>query len=615
MSGSTSTYVLEHDVPLYDTQRLDPITFEVLHNALISLVDEMGVLVNTVAFSLVVSEGHDFSGSLCAANGDLVATGKEDQPAHVGTVPFTIKGLPDWLEGDPRELLEPGDILLSNDAYIGGTHNNDMRFLMPVFYENELVAYTQGTAHWADVGGHVPGTFDPQARSSHGEGLIVPPIRIVRAGKLDRGLVKMIMRNIRGADAAYGDLIAQIGACRLGAERLVALMDEYGSDLIRTEMDALVAYSEAHLREAFRELPDGCYSWTAWVDRDPGSTSDERQPVHLDLTIDGDRAVYDFTKSAPLAKGAINATKSVTVSAAWCATKVVFPHVPLNQGIVRAVDFVIPEKSMVNAPYPAPISGMAASVYTAVTDCILGCYIQIIPEKCMAGPVGLVNTIMGGWDPRPGYEHEYVSYLWQEGGWGARVAKKDNHSAMPPFGAGARNQPIEQYERFYPIMFDTYRFEPNSAGAGRHRGGLGTAKEWKVTHGEAVVSNFGDGEKEGPWGWAGGSAGAADQLIYAPGTTEEESLGMFCAGRRVEPGRVLRSIRAGGGGYGSPLERLAAWVLEDVLDGFVTIECAAADYGVVIDVIDEETLDLRVDQDATDALRRSLGGEVGRGHR
>jgi N-methylhydantoinase B len=582
---------------------IDPITFEVLHNALISLVDEMGVLVNTVAFSLVVSEGHDFSGSLCNVNGDLVTTGKEDQPAHVGTVPFMIRSFPAWFEGDPAEVFEPGDVIVSNDAYLGCTHNNDMRFLMPVFYEDELVGYTQGTAHWPDVGGHVPGTFDPQARSSHAEGLIVPPIKIVRAGELDRQVVKLIMRNIRDAETAYGDLIAQIGACRLGAERLTSLMDTYGASLVLAEMDAVIAYSEAHLREHFKQLPDGTWNWTAWVDRDPGEDSDERLPVRLTLTINGDHATYDFSGSAPLAKGAINASRAVTVSASWCGTKVVFPDVPLNQGILRAVDFEIPERSMLDAPYPAPISGMAASVYTAVTDCILGCYMQIAPERCMAGPVGLINTVMGGFDPRPGYGREYVSYLWQEGGWGARVAKKDNHSAMPPFGAGARNQPIEQYERFYPIRFNTYRFEPDSAGAGCHRGGLGTTKEWLVTDGSAVISNFGDGEKEGPWGWDGGRSGRADHLIYAPGTDEEKSLGMFVAGYPVEPGRAIQSFRAGGGGYGDPYTRRADWVLEDVLDGFVTITGAERDYGVVIEVIDLDAGDLRVDEAATRARR------------
>jgi N-methylhydantoinase B len=304
-----------------------------------------------------------------------------------------------------------------------------------------------------------------------------------------------------------------------------------------------------------------------------------------------------------VAKGAINATKAVTVAASWCGTKVVFPDVPLNQGIIRAIDFVVPENTIVNAPYPAPISGMASSVYTAVTDCILGCYMQIVPERCMAGPVGLVNTVVGGSDTRPGRGCEYVSYLWQEGGWGARVAKKDNHSAMPPFGAGARNQPIEQYERFFPIMFDTYSFEPDSAGAGRHRGGLGVTKEWRVTHGDGLLSNFGDGEKEGPWGRAGGLPGRADELVYAPGTSEEESLGMFRAGARVQPGRVVRSFRAGGGGYGDPLTRPPDWVLEDVLDGFVTIERDATDYGVMITVVDWDTLDIRVDLKATECLR------------
>src|SRR5581483_6024383 len=429
------------------TLGVDPITFQVLNNAFSSIVDEMGALIQNCAFSIVVADGRDYSGTICNADGDLIASGSTDLPAHLGTIPFTVKGTLEWIGKPKEEYFRPGDIVITNDAYIGGTHNNDIRLIMPVFAGRRIVAFVQNSAHWPDIGGHVPGTFDPNARSSHGEGLIIPPIHLVREGELDRDLVRVILRNVRTNEVAYGDLMAQIGAVRLGMRRLEELIDAYGLELVEREMEALIAYSESLLREEFRRLPDGSYDFTALLDKDPGAESDEPVKVHMTLTIDGDHASYDFSESAPEAKGAINGPRSTTISAAVVATKGVFPWIPMNQGVFKAIDFVLPEGLVCSARYPAPISGMAAAIFPAVTDCVLGTFIQLVPERCMAGPAGIANTVAGGYDPRPGYEREFVVYIWLEGGWGGRPAKRDNHVSMCIYATSATNQPMEQQER------------------------------------------------------------------------------------------------------------------------------------------------------------------------
>lgn len=587
---------------------IDPITFQVLNNAFSSIVDEMAALVQKCAFSLVVSEGRDYSGTICNADGDLIASGSTDLPAHLGTIPFTVKGMLEWLGVSKEEFFKPGDIVIMNDPYIGGTHNNDIRMVMPVFVDDEIVAFVQDSAHWSDIGGHVPGTFDPNARSSHGEGLILPPFKLVREGEIDRDLTRMVLRNVRTPEVAYGDLMAQIGAVRLGAQRFQDLADRYGLGLLLREMAALIGHSERLLREEFGKLADGTYEYHSLIDRDPGAERDDPVKVHLELRIDGDRATYDFSKSDPEAHGAINATIAVTCSAAVLYTKGVFPWIPMNQGIFNAIDFVVPSGLICNAQYPAPVSGAAASVYPAVADCIFGTYMQVIPERCMAGMTGLVNTVSGGHDSRPGHDEEFVAYIWLEGGWGGRPTKKDNHTAMNMFASSATNVPMEQLERLAPLMFDTYRLERDSFGAGYHRGGLGVTKEWHFTHGDAVFSSLGDGERFGPWGWAGGKPAPGNRLVYAPGTDEERNLGMFATNEPIKQGRKIHFFNSGGGGYGDPLERTAEWVLEDVLDELLSVEAARDDYGVVVTQGDRPWL-FDLDQAATDDLRERRRAE------
>lgn len=278
--------------------------------------------------------------------------------------------------------------MIVNDAYIGGTHNNDVRLVMPVFAGDRIIAFVQNSAHWTDIGGHVPGTFDPNARSSQGEGLIIPPNRLVRAGALDRDLVRLILRNIRTPEVAYGDLMSQVGAVRLGAERLGELVEQYGLDLVEREMEALIAYSERLLREELARLPNGSYEYTAWIDRDPGADTDDPVKVHMALAIEGDRVAYDFSASSPEARSAINGTRSATVSAAIVTTKAIFPWIPMNQGVFRAIDFVLPEGLVCSARYPAPISGMAATIFPPCRTACSGRSSRSCPS--------------GAWPGRPG---------------------------------------------------------------------------------------------------------------------------------------------------------------------------------------------------------------------
>jgi N-methylhydantoinase B len=581
---------------------LDPITFEVIRNGLSSVVDEMAVMVEKVAFSTVVSEGRDFSGAICASNGDLVAQGDQDIPLIGGTVPYRIKAM---LGIVPEQEIREGDVFLLNDPFLGGTHAQDVSAIMPVFSEGERIGFVQTAAHYPDIGGASPGSFNPAAASSYAEALLIPPIHIVRGGKLDKAVESLILRNVRVPEVIRGDLRGTIEACRAGHERLQALLAKYGKEMIKQMMVAVVEYSERLLRNEVRALPDGSYSWTDYIDRDPLGDSEAPLPVKLRMTISGDRLKYDFAGTAPQARGPVNIPVSALYASCMTATKHIFNNVPLTQGLLNAIDFLVPPRTVVSAEHPVPVSGGAAAAAEKVVSCVHGCFMQVVPERAMACPTNLTNMCIGGFDARPGRDHEYVMYLWMAGGWGARPAKKDNHTFLMPLAAGTRTQPAETLERLYPILIDGYGMKADSEGAGRHRGGFGFFWNFRLTHEGATIAVQGDRERVPAWGFDGGLSPAGNRLIYAPGTPDEENLGIMRGDISVQPGLLLDYSQGGGGGWGDPHERPVEWVVEDVLNGLVSVERARDVYGVAMQITDEETLTHHVDEAETRRLRGS----------
>jgi N-methylhydantoinase B len=583
------------------TGTIDPITFEVLRNAFMSVVDEMGLMLERVGHSLVVSEGRDFSAAICDRDGRMVAEGKEDLPAHVGTLPHTVKAVISWVG---KDAIHEGDIFIMNDAFLGGTHAQDVRTIMPVFRDGELVAFVQNSAHWSDAGGPIPGSFHAEAASTYGEALYIPPIHLVREGEVDDEVLRFILRNVRVPDTTQGDVFAQIASCRTGEARLQSLMDKYGVDLILTEMDELIRYSEALLREEFRRLRDGTYSFDDAIDFDPMGDRVTPVAIRVSLTIDGERAIYDLSRSDPQAIGAINSTRSMAQSALVVATKAIFPHVPASEGIYNAIEVVNPPGLVTHAEFPRPISGAFATSYEVITACVFGCYLQVLPERSMACSGNMTNMVVGGYDARPDHERDFVMYLWKEGGYGARPGKKDNHTAISLYASGTRNEPVEVQERVYPILTHRYELIPDSAGAGRHRGGIGVARDFELTHGDATLSVLGSRGVAPVWGWEGGLTALGSGLIYDWNGPGEEEIGVMRSGVVARKGAVIRFWEGGGGGWQDPKTRPAEWVLEDVVDGLVTPEAAAELYGVAVVADDEDAARYHVDEDATARLRQ-----------
>jgi N-methylhydantoinase B len=582
---------------------LDPLTFSVLRHAFENTVNEMGAKIIRCAHSPVVNEGRDFGATITTADGRLVAQGDQDLPAFVGIAPIWAKSQLEWIGA---ENFHEGDVVVANDPYMGGTHCMDVRFMMPVYWEGELVAFTQNIAHWVDCGGPLPGGFNPRAAHILQESLRITPVHVVRRGEFDRNVAELILANVRLRDWSFGDMMSQIQALRVGEERLHVLLAKYGKATILQAMEQCIEVSERLMRHEVAAMPDGVYTAVDFIDRDPAAEHDDSLAIRLKITIDGDRLLCDLSESSPQALGPVNAPKAVTISALMVTVKSMFPDIPMNEGVFQAIDFDIPDGLVCSCVYPAPCSGMASACYARVLDCVFRCFIEIVPMKAMACPNTILNIIVSGEDCRPGREGEpFVSLTWIEGGYGARPAKKDNHTAMSLFASGTQSMPMERLEREYPILFERYEYLTDSEGAGEHRGGFGVEKKLRVLCDGASATCQGDREVHRPWGFDGGQQGGPNTLRVEHDGGETQ-IGVFAVDVPLAERAVVAATTNGGGGFGSPLNRPPEWVLEDVVDELVSLERARAVYGVVIEAVDPRRLDYRLDADATRELRSAL---------
>jgi N-methylhydantoinase B len=583
---------------------IDPITYEVLAAAFTAVVDDMGAMLEKVSFSTVTQVGKDFACVLTDSGGDVFSSGTGGLPMLLGTGAARVKAV---LEHIPEAKIDDGDCFLLNDPFMGGTHGQDVAAVMPIFEGGDRVAWVMSTSHWPDSGGPVPGSFNSAAISTHAESLMITPIHLIREGEWDDEVETMVMRNVRIPKVIRGDLRGMVEACKTGRERFLGLVEKYGRELIEAQMEAVVEHSERQFRALLAELPDGTWSFTDHIDRDPADDSDQPLAVGIDITIEGDGMIVDFSRADPQAKGPVNSSATATRAALMASLKAVFHEVPWNQGFERVVEIKLTPGSLVDAEYPHPVSGVAASPGEKILASVHGCLMQVVPERTMACPTNLVNVCIGGRDERPGHEdEEYLMYLWLAGGWGGRPGKRDAGTAVLPIGPGTNLQPVETLEKAYPVRFEAFELKPDSEGAGRHRGGFALRCPWQMTHGTATINSQGDRQRIPGWGAEGGLSPEATDLIYAPGTPEETRIDVMSANSVMEAGVRLDFHQSGGGGWQTPESRPAEWVLDDVRDGLVSAERAAEVYGVVVTEADDP-LDIEIDAAATAARRDGAG--------
>ncbi len=579
--------------------RLDPITFEVLRHAFVTMVDEMGMKLFRASFSPPVNQGRDYSIAIFHPDGQLVTAGRWDMPIHYGTFQFTIDEIIRVLG---RENIFEDDIILFNDPYAGGTHNQDVRTVKPIFRDGELMAWLITMGHWADVGGPVPGTFNPEAEDAYAEGIRIPPVKIYERGRRIDQVIELVMANIRVPDERRGDLHAQIQTLFSGEERLLELADKYGVETLHAAFEDSWDSSERMLLAQTRELPDGTYSWEDTIDQDTVHPDKPSVTVRLDLTIEDGRFLFDFTRSDPAPRGPVGSALPTTWSGVLLTLLNLFPGVPMSAGVRRLVDVKTTPGTVTHVEHPTPVSGMAAGSLEKIIGCTIGAVGLADPSRRTACMFNLINLTMGGYDER--LERPYVMYLWTVGGFGGSPRGEVPQPATMIYGPGVRQQPVEILERFYPVICEKTGLWEGSAGAGKVQGGWGSEGRYRLTHGSARLGIMADRKDFPIWGVDGGEAGAPQDLVIEEDGSDERVVGMYGAGVPLRERESFVIYTGGGGGYGNPLERDPALVLDDVEEELLSVEQAKERYGVVINAIDPYLFKYELDEAATAEERR-----------
>ena len=580
---------------------LDPVTFEVLKNSFITTVDQMAEQMLRTCYSFVIYN-RDFSNALHDADGNSVAQGNYDIAVHVGTLHNTCKEVIRVFEGD----MAPGDVYAINDPYAGGTHFSDVRLVRPIFDEDKLIGFAQSNGHWSDLGGSVPGSFDVTARDMFREGLRITPVRLFRQGRFCSDVANMIAANTRDPASIIGDIHSQAQATQAAERELLRLTKKYGRDKVTRGMEEVQDYVERAVRKRLAELPDGTWETVDYIDRDLGA-GEGMIPIRIKMTIKGDAVHYDFTGSHATIASMYNSAPGATFSAVVAGMKTFFPDLPLNSGFYRMIRVTAPKNSVVSAEWPVAVTGFLMP-FEKIMNAIFEMWSQIMPERAIACAFNLEYLLAGGRDARKPEKPIFMFYEWLPGGWGGRNGKDGADVTTACFGTGLMSQPNEGNERVNPTRTTEFQIKRDSAGPGKWRGGVGVQKTSLLLEAEgAVMSYICDRERAVVWGVEGGLPSMPHGLtIRRAGEDADTWLGSVFSDYPVYTGDEFARPTAGGGGFGDPLERDPAHVMEDVIDDYVSIERAKVDYGVVVKAIDPDLCKYEIDSSATHAARAEI---------
>lgn len=573
---------------------MDPVTAHVIGGRLNSIALEMARKLIRMGFSIIIKESEDIGAAITDADGWQLAEA-DTTPLQMGPIPFYVRGLKKIL-AERGEEIRPGDVFIHNAPYLGASHSPDLGLIVPVFRDGRLIAFSATTAHHMDIGCAKPGTSVIDAVDEWAGGLRFEALKLREEGRENRGLWQMIADNVRIPRLVIGDIQAQIAAAEIGAARLVALMDEMGTDAVFEAQSWFEAYSERTLRQEIAALPDGDYSAEGFID---GFADDEDESkrdlrVVVTLRVRGEELEVDLTGTAPqINDRPLNMPLEGTV---MCSVFTVVRSVlldsdnhepvPQNRGIARPLTVTAPRGCLANPEFPAPTLARCLPA-CVLTDTIVKAFAQIVPERCCAGCSPLAILSFSGVEDGAYWVHMDI----HEGSYGARW-KKDGMDAMDTLFTNTRCAPIEEIETEYPIRARRWELNDDPVGHGRFRGGKGGVREWEFL-GDGYISSEADGQRHRPWGLAGGTPGhPAEIWVKNPSTGESERLSSKLPGRSARKGDIYQVVAGNGGGTGAPIERVPQLVLDDWLDGFVSRDEAEEHYGVIIDpearAIDEE---------------------------
>ena len=574
---------------------VDPVSLQIVANALGAVADEMATTIFRTAHSTVVRDSMDFSASLCNHLGEQVAQAVS-VPFHLGSVPSAMETLLHHY-GDE---LRPGDVFTMNDPFDGGMHTPDIYVFKPIFLDEELIGFGTTTAHHADVGGRVLGTAVCDNTVIFEEGFRFPWIRLYRDGAPVEDILKLFRTNVRIPSMTLGDISAQVAACSVAEQGLIDLANRYGIEFLRSAMTALIDYTERLARQELLRWPDGSASYVDYMDSDGIDICEV--PIRVEVTKKDDEITVDFSDCPPMVRGALNCTESFVKAAVYQAVRAALTvELPNTEGACRPIKVITRPGTIANVEMPGA-SGMRGVTGFRMFDAVNGALAQLVPHRIpAAGEGGNTLAIFNGrnLDGRP-----YIYYELVCGTWGGNPQADGNDGLSNP-SATAANVPVEVAEAMFPLTIETYRLVPDSGGAGEHRGGLAIERSWRCRASEAMLVIRSDRQYHAPYGLAGGGSGGFSANVVTRRDGTVENLPPMCTTTLYE-GDVFSHRTAGAGGWGDPLARDPLAVAGDVRSEKVGTEAVRRLHGVVVS---EQGV---VDNEATQELRAGLRSQESR---
>ena len=557
-------------------RKVDPVVIEIVRNGVLAVTEEMKTNLMRTAYNMIIYEALDFTTGLFTPTGETVSIG-------IG-LPTFIRGMAETVKAKIRHFgvrnMKPGDIYVTNDAYTTGSHLNHFTFTLPIFHKGKLVAFSCCMAHWLDVGGVLGG----MTTDIYSEGIQIPIVKYQDRGKVNQDLLDIIRMNVRLPPRAMGDLRAQVTAVKTGERQFLELLDRYGQQAVLDSIAEIMDRSEAAARARTLTIPDGVYEAESWLD-DDGVDIGKRIPIKVKVTVNGDEMTIDLTDVSKQVRGFYNSAITTGYGCAQVAYKCITSPTdyPINDGAFRSLKIIIPKGRIISATRPAPMRLWMCFPMTII-DTIFKALQPAIPDRVIAGHhADLVAPTFHGFNPKTS-EFFIGNFGPLGGGWGAKKSE-DGVSATVCLNDGdTHNGPNEQAEAKFPILVERFELVPDSAGAGRYRGGLGVARTTRALS-PLVVNTQSDRSKCPPWGLEGGGDAAGNAIALRIGgqwKTDFPNAKVLVAQLKTDD--AWRVSSGGGGGYGSPFDRPVEKVREDVYQGYVSVKAAAELYGVVIDL-------------------------------
>lgn len=576
-----------------DTPVIDPIQFEVIRSALTQVAEEMAAALRRSAYSTNVKTRQDFSCAFFDRNCRPISQAFT-QPVHLGSF---VELIPTSVRTYGIENLEPGDMLVVNNPFGGGSHLNDVTVFGPIHHNGELIGYVASLAHHVDVGGGAPASIGP-FQEIFQEGVIIPPTKLVKRGNINDDVFKLLLAQIRSKRVTTGDFRAQVAANTVGARRLVDLIERYGLQEFDHYVEAVVKYTDRRTRAEISNIPDGVYTANSFLDFD--GFSDDVVNLQVEIKVEGESVYFDFDGCDKQRRAPVNSTKAMTFAAcAYALRALMAPDMPVNDGFYRHIKMNAEPGTVVHAVHPAPVVG-GWETQVRVNDMLFRAFSGGLPEKVASSTKAMMAQAGFGIIDRETGEY-HCNYEALAGGYGAR-ATSDGPDAVQQHGQNTENAPVEEVESHFPMRVSRLSLIENSEGPGKYRGGLGMRRDYHFPDDPATFTVLSDRDIQGPQGIFGGLEGRKAYYILNPDSPNEDSneLSSKCV-VELKPGDTVSFQTPGGGGYGSPLERDIKAVLKDVIGGKISSKRAQDFYGVVVDGSTQ-----KIDTDKTNSLRQSM---------